>query len=72
MICREKERDRKRGEGNRRLTFGNSLQECSEYETKVIAWVETVPERTGGEGCETGPEARLLAFRRDAEIYVVA
>ena len=60
------------GRGARRLTLGNSLQECSEYEGEIIAWVETVPERTGGEGCETGPEAWLLAFRRDAEIHVVS
>ena len=54
------------------LTLCNGLQERGEYETEIVAGIETVPESTGRESCETRSEPWLLAFWRDSEVHVVS
>lgn len=49
-----------RAEGGE-LTFGDGLDQASEDEGEIVAWVEAMPKSTGSERNQAGPEAWLFA-----------
>ena len=54
------------------LTLGRVLHEGCEYESHVVAWVESMPEGTSDEGRQGRSKARLLSFGRHSQEHVVA
>lgn len=54
------------------VTFSDSLDEAGEDKGQVVAGMESMPERAGGESDEAGAEAGLLPPRRHAQINIVS